>query len=342
MNNEKFESARICAEVNHPKNDNFLNYMRNNSQSTFHSSRLQAAFLTSKLWKPNSTIKIGFMSDGTNTPKTSLNTLGVVSDPLSKFVYDSPPIEGFKKVVLERYAPITNLKFIFVDNPQEADIRVDFDVTKGSWSYLGVDCLDYSYPETTLNLGWIDCPTILHEFGHVLGMFHEHQNTRGKSIKWDKEKVYNWAKTTQGWDKTVTDNNIFNHYDLNLTNGSVYDPLSIMLYFFPAWLTTDNIGTQINNKLSGTDVLWINNMYKKGAPMTAEEFYPKIYGVSLAESLKQSNKMGATEITESVTDMTNENYLYNTTKTVSKNNGSIFIIIICIVILLFIIFYLKN
>lgn len=284
--------ARICSTSYSRTSTHDLKYIIDNHQSEYHLDRLSAAFVTSKLWKPNSEIKIGFLGTGENTPKTPVSIFNKNNDPLSDFVYNNPPIESIKKVIIERYAPITNLKFTFVEDPKDADVRIDFVDTDGAWSLLGTDCLNEK--GTTMNLGWIDCPTILHEFGHLLGLFHEHQNPRGKGINWNKSIVYKWAEETQDWDKQTTDTNIFDHYSLNLTNGSVYDPLSIMLYFFPDYLTNDNKGTQINTRLSATDVLWINKIYGKGSDMTAEEFYPKVYGISLKEGLKMSKDAGAT------------------------------------------------
>lgn len=292
-NIQPISQARICVQKFGEQDTKVIAGLRDISQSQQHFNNLQAAFLIKNLWKPNTEIKIGFLGDGKNTPKTPVGRLGKNADPLTQTVYDLPPIEGVKKIVNERYAPITNLKFKFVDDPKDADVRIDFDPNGGAWSFLGTDCLNYKYPQATMNFGWIDAPTIMHEFGHCMGMFHEHQNPRGQGINWDREAVYKWASETQGWDKQTTDTNILDHYNKNGTNGSIYDPLSIMLYFFPSWLTTDDKGTKQNSKFSGTDVLWINNMYKKGSPQTAEEFYPKVYGVPLKESLEQSKQAGA-------------------------------------------------
>ena len=162
---------------------------------------------------------------------------------------------------MDRIQPLVNLKFVFVpDNSSKALIRIDFDPNKGSWSLLGTDC-KYNTDSPTMNFGWFNVGTVLHEFGHALGMIHEHQNPRGKKIQWDKNKVYAWAKDTQGWSNEETDNNILNAYDIDRINGSDFDPLSVMLYFFPGSLTTDNRGTQQNLRFSATDVLWISKMY---------------------------------------------------------------------------------
>ena len=141
-----------------------------------------------------------------------------------------------------------------------------------------------------MNLGWFDVSTVMHEFGHVLGMIHEHQNPKGKSIDWNKDAVYNWAKSTQGWDKDMTDKNILNKYQNDLINGSSFDPLSIMLYFFPGSLTNDGKGTNQNLQLSGLDMEFINKNYGKD---NAKTFFPTIYNSSLESNINKSNQLSS-------------------------------------------------
>ncbi|HKI81290.1 MAG TPA: matrixin family metalloprotease, partial [Pseudodesulfovibrio sp.] len=88
------------------------------------------------------------------------------------------------------------LEFEEVDTPEAATIRIGFDPSDGSWSYVGRDCIDFAKDpgERTTNYGWdLTTPygrdTARHELGHVLGFPHEHQNPRA-GIKWDEEAVY--------------------------------------------------------------------------------------------------------------------------------------------------------
>ncbi|MGH1417974.1 MAG: hypothetical protein ACRBCJ_03860 [Hyphomicrobiaceae bacterium] len=75
---------------------------------------------------------------------------------------------------------------------------------------------------------------VLHEFGHALGLAHEHQSPFGKC-----EEEYNWkyiyrdsAKPPLKWSKKVVDHNM---RQLNRpgTFASEFDKDSIMLYTFP-------------------------------------------------------------------------------------------------------------
>jgi hypothetical protein len=218
--------------------------------------------------------------------------------------------EAIKKIVMDRIQPIVNLKFVFVpDNSPTALIRIDFDPDKGSWSLLGTDC-KYNKDSPTMNFGWFDVGTVLHEFGHALGMIHEHQNPRNSKIKWDREKVYAWAKDTQGWSKEDTDNNILNAYDIDHINGSDFDPLSVMLYFFPGSLTTDNNGTQQNLRFSGTDVLWISKMYPTDNGISPDNYYQNAYKEKLDDAVEKSKNLALAIRSGSITISYNNLFKY--------------------------------
>ena len=83
-----------------------------------------------------------------------------------------------KKKVQEQAAWWTahaNLQFVFDDAPA-AEIRIAFDDNDGAWSYIGTDAKSIPVNEPTMNLGFLDGGTAAHEFGHAIGLAHEHQN----------------------------------------------------------------------------------------------------------------------------------------------------------------------
>jgi len=241
--------------------------------------KYSAAFYKEKLWPQKSTVKIQFLtnppmaSEGMSsialmwTPLSKLRKLTrtdgskPVLDPLDLTIRSLSPVDAVKAVVKNRIQPMTNLNFVYVKSG--GDVKIDFLPGSGAWSLLGTDC----QKETgqTMNFGWLDCGTIIHEFGHVLGLIHEHQNPLGQGIQWDAQKVYTWASQTQGWDRETTDTNILDKYNKNQINGSAFDPYSIMLYFFPAELTTNNVGTDPNETLSLTDIEYITETYPGGS-----------------------------------------------------------------------------
>lgn len=165
----------------------------------------------------------------------------------------------------EKYA---NIDFQFVDTGP-ADIRIAFDQGAGSWSALGTNSKGIPQDKPTMNFGWFDddtreedfSSTTIHEFGHALGCIHEHQSPNVK-INWDKPKVYAYfEKPPNNWSKDKVDHNLFKAYDGKSTVASDYDDRSVMLYSFPASLTTDGKGTPTNHTLSPQDKLFISMMY---------------------------------------------------------------------------------
>lgn len=252
---------------------------------------LRAAFLKNKIWPKEHVLKVQFIETPKGalawTPLAKLKSIrsdGKINnpDPIEGRIRElNSPQEAVKTVVMERIQPIIGMQIEFIsDNNSRGDIRIGFNPDEGSYSLVGVDAIKQDAPKKTMNFGWLDAGTIIHEFGHALGMIHEHQNPRGKPIPWNLNKLYEWAKKTQGWDKKTTDTNIVNRYDINQINGSDFDPLSVMLYFFSKELTMDDKGTDMNNRLSRTDVLWINNMYPNSR-VTPDYFYRNVYGENI-------------------------------------------------------------
>ena len=113
------------------------------------------------------------------------------------FMEGDPELRERVKAVAEQWtAPdLANLAFQFVDQG-DAEIRIAFLEGDGSWSFLGTECRDIPANEATMNYGWLttDSPddelqrVVLHEFGHALGLIHEHQNPKG-GIDWNVPAV---------------------------------------------------------------------------------------------------------------------------------------------------------
>lgn len=264
---------------------------------------LKAAFFTKKLWPKNSKLYIYFMEEPKKINRTSIELMNQSVDdthkldPLQEMIDENMDIkEAIKKIVSERIDPVVSLKLLFTDNIDESNIRITFDPNGGAWSLVGTDCRDTPKNEPTMNLGWFDVGTTIHEFCHALGMIHEHQNPRSNAIQWDEDKVYSWAQRTQGWNKETIKTNILDKYSIDQINGSDYDPFSVMLYFFPGTLTKNNVGTRQNFALSPTDVVYLEKMYP-GSEQDPDTFYKQAYGHNISEALTlsgmSSNKMNS-------------------------------------------------
>lgn len=164
-----------------------------------------------------------------------------------------------QQAMVREFAPIwtefANLHFEFTDDPR-AKIRVTFN-DDGAWSYVGTDNLGIPLHAATLNLGWQDKAVILHEFGHMIGLSHEHQSPHG-GIVWNEAAVIaDLSGSPNFWDEATVRHNVLNKYTADQIHGTDFDADSIMLYAFPdSW--TQNMGaTHENHDLSTLDKMFI-------------------------------------------------------------------------------------
>ncbi|MGB3330191.1 MAG: pre-peptidase C-terminal domain-containing protein, partial [Thermomicrobiales bacterium] len=146
-------------------------------------------------------------------------------------------------------------------NAGDADIRIAFMDHDGAWSYIGTDCKNIPLDQPTMNLGWQDESVVLHEFGHALGLIHEHQNPQ-HAIQWNKPAVLrDLSGPPNFWDAATVQHNIFDRYDPNLLHTTPVDAKSIMMYAIPASWTLDGFHADFNAALSPTDKTFIGESY---------------------------------------------------------------------------------
>ncbi len=205
----------------------------------------KASSLKAKEWETGQTIRVKFLN-GNNFVQSKVRQYAVE---------------------WENYA---NLKFEWVSSGS-ANIKIGFREGQfadeaGSWSYLGTDSNNHAH---SMHFGWFDNNTTddefrrttIHEFGHALGLIHEHQNPVA-GINWDRDAVYAYyAGPPNNWTRAQVDNNLFRRYEANISNYSVYDSKSIMHYPIPAEHTTDGVAVGRNTQLSATDKSFIASIY---------------------------------------------------------------------------------
>lgn len=170
---------------------------------------------------------------------------------------------------IQQYARVwenfANIKFNFISFGT-ADIRIGFD-RGGYWSYAGTQSKNIGQNEKTMNYESFDESTpeyvlkrtILHEFGHALGLLHEHKSPLSR-IQWNKPRVYAYYMQTQGWNSQMVDEQILNRYSVEMSNKE-YDPSSIMHYPIDGSLTLDGYSVNWNTDLSQGDKRLIREMY---------------------------------------------------------------------------------
>ncbi|MCC6456593.1 MAG: hypothetical protein IT328_16685 [Caldilineaceae bacterium] len=186
-----------------------------------------------------------------------------------RFLGGDPRLHERIERIARQWMAHAKIEFVF-DNARDAAIRVGF-VRGPSWSYIGTDALDPALdPDApTINFGWFSPATahdelqrvVLHEFGHVLGMIHEHQSPAA-GIPWNREAVYAYyAGPPNFWSTDEVDHNIFQRYRHDQANSSEFDPASIMLYPIPPEFTDGKMSVGWNRTLSAIDREHIRHLY---------------------------------------------------------------------------------
>jgi hypothetical protein len=221
------EILRVCYDRILPQD------LRRFAQLNMRSGASRAAVLKAKKWPNGSTLRVRFM--GGNATQQD---------------------------IVRQFAPEwtkhANLEVNF-GNATDAEIRISFDGADGAWSYIGIDCKNIPVNEPTMNLGWQDEGVVLHEFGHAIGLIHEHQNPDG-GIKWNRANVIrDLSGPPNNWDLATIEHNMFAAYAREQLNSTALDKKSIMLYAIPTRWTMDGFQSEPNEVLSEVDERFIGD-----------------------------------------------------------------------------------
>jgi serralysin len=187
-----------------------------------------------------------------------------------RFLEGDESLQQRVRAMAERWtAPnMANLRFQWVESG-DAEIRIAFEQGNGSWSYLGTHCRSIADPDPTMNYGWLTPDSdddelqrvVLHEFGHALGLIHEHQNPQG-GIEWNEPAVIaDLSGPPNFWDPETIRHNVLKHYEKDAVEATDVDPDSIMMYPIPQAWTLDGFSADLNSDLSQTDIQFIYQAY---------------------------------------------------------------------------------
>ena len=165
-----------------------------------------------------------------------------------------------------KWAPHVNLKFKFIDRP-DGDIRVIADKNLDG-GFLGhtPNAEGTIRPPLIMGIGFREGPdpdierVILHEFGHALGLHHEHQHP--DSTLGIKEELIEEKKKTLSADQLERFNSQYLYtFPRHRVITSPYDQKSIMHYPFKAESLNSGKSIPPNKELSKGDIDFISSLY---------------------------------------------------------------------------------
>ncbi|KAG6916246.1 hypothetical protein DXG01_007743 [Tephrocybe rancida] len=171
------------------------------------------------------------------------------------------------------------------DGDESAMIRIGFDPDAGTWSTVGMRAVDIPMHEPTMNFAWIrDSPvvstfdrgTILHEWGHALGLVHEHQRASPRLL----DRIYPYLDSTQHVSIELIKSQVLDVYNNeDVSNHAAFDEKSVMRCvprfimshfrgltqvrrcFMPGAFNAQNVEVMPNSELSELDKAAITIAY---------------------------------------------------------------------------------
>ncbi|MGF7213461.1 hypothetical protein GGE65_008104 [Skermanella aerolata] len=221
-----------------------LTEIKQESPQKFRRGDDKGELLKSKLWPVGSELKVRFI-DGSS----SLHEKVVVA--------------------ANEWTKYANIHFKFYSTSNDAEVRISFN-EQGSWAHIGTDALAVPKDQPTVNFGFLNSSTepdvftetVLHEFGHVLGLYHEHLNPN-RTIEFDMEALYkDLSGPPNFWSKELIDTT-FKKID-GLIGYRKFDPQSVMMYpMQDRWLTNGSVPNKTTKGLSEEDRHFIADLYPR-------------------------------------------------------------------------------
>jgi hypothetical protein len=291
---------------------------------------LQSVMTLSRRWRPEQTVTVAFLG---GTPSLRTNIARAI-EPWAKAV--NLRLDFGSDPSLQRFH-----EWSHKDKEYQAHIRIGFD-SSGYWSFVGTEAIDpkiappesssmnFEGFEQSLPQDWQH--TVLHEFGHALGLQHEHQSPEGScedEFRWTDDPGYvptvdtygQYVNDSQGhrpgiytvlggepnkWSRDQIDWNLRKLAKTIDLRVSTFDPRSIMKYYFEPWMfrrgPSSSCYSPMNFQLSQQDQSAVGEEYPRAphSPQgTAQEMVRQIDSTLDSVGLSAASRA---EITEAVRD----------------------------------------
>lgn len=164
--------------------------------------------------------------------------------------------------ILKQYAfPFINLKFKIGRN-NDSTITIKTSPPAGPSSAISGNTTGIGTKTPTVTIYKLTQGVVLHEFGHAMGMFHEHQNPAPNNpIQWNKDQVYAYYIDRQQWKKNAVDDQILNRRDKAKSLFTNWDKNSIMNYNIRPGFTSAPVQTFVGQEYSDGDKQWFKLKY---------------------------------------------------------------------------------
>jgi hypothetical protein len=200
-------------------------------------SKVRGVVARSLLWRPGETVKVCFRS---GTQKARARVAALASEWMQ-----------YANLILD-FGEMSNPSLCRGDNHE--GVKVDF-VSSGPkggfWSAIGTMSRKADHSLNLSFLGEDDLPhdkagqkmpeaearrLVLHEFGHAIGLFHEHQSPKsGCAAEYYEEAIFAFG-ALRGWSPEKSIQNFRQIADTPEFNATEVDRKSIMHYSLPPWL----------------------------------------------------------------------------------------------------------
>lgn len=155
------------------------------------------------------------------------------------------------------------LDFRFDVPREQAQISITFNTTLNK-SLIGRSSRDVAKSQATMHLSQAIERSICHEFGHALGLRHEHSNPNG-DIQWN-EPVVIADMAAQNWTADMVRANIFKKFgpEYACIGDPGFNTHSIMLYPIKRSWTLNGFSVPLNEHISDGDEKCLVALYNAG------------------------------------------------------------------------------